>query len=120
ELEAGVELLFPHTRLASSVPANTLGPGIPLVGLAGSQGSDASVFPLPTIGLAYLPEGSKLSFGLGIFALAGFGVDYPGSSVNPVLTAPPPNGIGFGPIFSQFEVLQITPAVAYQVTDRFS
>jgi hypothetical protein len=35
-----------------------------------------------------------------------------------LLTAPPPNGIGFGPIYSDYQVLQIAPAVAYQVTDR--
>jgi long-chain fatty acid transport protein len=120
ELEAGAELVFPHTRLASGVGASALGPGVPPVTLAGSTDSDSGAFPLPTIALAYVPEGSPVSFGLGVFALAGFGVDYAGSATNPVLTAPPPNGIGFGPIFSEYEVLQITPAAAYRVTDRLS
>src|SRR5205085_1011639 len=68
----------------------------------------------------YLPEGSPVSFGLGIHAVAGFGVDYPGSRFNPLLTPPPPAGVGVGPVFSQYQVLQITPAAAYQVTDRLS
>jgi long-chain fatty acid transport protein len=55
-----------------------------------------------------------------VFALAGFGVDYAGSTTNPLLTAPAPNGVGVGPVFSEFQVLQIHPAVAYQVTDRLA
>jgi long-chain fatty acid transport protein len=120
ELEASAELLFPHTQVNSAVSAGALGPGVPPIGLAAQTDSDIGAFPLPTIGLAYLPEGSPLSFGLGVFAAAGFGVDYAGSTTNPALTAPPPTGIGFGPVFSELEVLQITPAVAYRLTDRLS
>jgi long-chain fatty acid transport protein len=120
EVEAGAELLFPHSQLSSQISAGALGHGIPAAGMAGSTDSDTGVFPLPTIGLAYLPEDSKFSFGLGVFALAGFGVDYAASSTNPVLTARPPNGIGFGPVYSQFEVLQLSPSVAYRLTDRLS
>src|SRR5262249_44479835 len=46
--------------------------------------------------------------------------DYSGSLTNPVLTAPPPHGIGFGPVFSEFQVLQITPSLAYRLTDRLA
>ncbi len=120
ELEASAELFFPHTQVTTSVSAGALGPGVPSVGMAGRTDSDAGAFPLPTIGLAYRPDDSRLTFGLGIYALAGFGVDYAGSHSNPVLTAPPPNGIGFGPVYSNFQVLQIHPAVSYQITDRLS
>jgi long-chain fatty acid transport protein len=120
ELEASAELLFPSTQVDSRMMAGALGPGIPPIGLAGHTDSDAGAYPLPTIGLAYLPEGSPWSFGLGVFALAGFGVDYAGSTTNFPLTAPPPAGVGFGPVFSEFQVLQIHPAVAYQLTDRLS
>jgi len=40
--------------------------------------------------VAYLPEDSPFVYGPGIFSLAGFGVDYPGSTSNPLFTAPPP------------------------------
>jgi long-chain fatty acid transport protein len=120
ELEIGAELLFANTRLGSRVPAGALGAGTPPVPLAGAENSDRGVFALPTVGLAYHPEGSPFSFGLGIFAQAGFGLDYPGSTTDPLLTPPPPNGIGVGPIHSDYQVLQITPAVAYQLTDRLS
>ena len=94
ELEADAELLFPRTAVTSSVSAGALGPGIPPVGPAGRTDSDTGAFALPTIGLVYLPEDSPLGFGLGVFALAGFGADYAGSNSNPLLTAPPPHGIG--------------------------
>src|SRR5579872_4283332 len=80
ELEAGAELLFPHTQASSRISASALGPGIPPIGLEGQTDSDTGAVALPTIGLVYLPEGSDLSFGLGIFALAGFGVNYSGSA----------------------------------------
>jgi long-chain fatty acid transport protein len=118
QLEASAELLFPTTQVSSGISAGALGPGIPPIGFAGHTDSDSGAFALPTIGLAYLPDGSPWSFGLGVFALAGFGVDYAGSTTNFPLTAPPPAGIGFGPVFSEFQVLQIHPAFAVQVTER--
>lgn len=107
ELEVGAELLFPHASVASQ-----FGP------FSGSTQSDDSVFPLPTIALAYRPENSPFTYGLGAFAVAGFGLNYPGSNVvNPILSQPP---LGVGPIYSQYSVLQIAPAVVYDVTDELS
>lgn len=120
ELEVGAELLFVHTQADSQYNAGSLGPGIPPADLAGSTRSDTGVSPLPTMALAYKPEDSILSYGLGVFAIAGFGVDYAGSSTNPILTAPPPAGVGLGPVFSGLEVLQIHPAISLQLTDRLS
>jgi long-chain fatty acid transport protein len=120
EFEADAELLFPHSSAASQVSAGALGPGIPPVGLAGRTDSDIGVFPLPTIGLVYVPHNSDFTFGLGVFAAAGFGVDYAGSNINPLLTAPPPRGLGFGSVYSEFEDLQINPAVAYRLTERIT
>jgi long-chain fatty acid transport protein len=120
QLEFGVGLLFPQTRLTSSVGASARGPGIPPIGLSGTQSSDSTLFALPAIGLAYLPEGSPVTYGLGINAVAGFGVDYAGNPTNPLLSPPHPAGIGVGPIYSQYQVLQFTLAAAYQVTDRLS
>lgn len=120
ELDVGAELLFPQTRLSSSVSANTFGPGVPPVRVSGTTRNEDSVFALPTISLAYRPDESPFTYGLGIFGIAGFGLDYGGSPTNPVLTAPPPNGLGFGPIFSEYQVLQIAPALVYEVNDQFS
>ncbi|MFL5245244.1 MAG: OmpP1/FadL family transporter [Gemmataceae bacterium] len=120
ELEFGAELLLPRTQLASNYSAGALGPGIPPVTLSGQQDSDIGAIPMPTIGLVYKPEDSILSYGLGIFAVAGFGVDYSGSFTNPIATAPPPVGLGFGPAHSDYEVLQIAPAINLQLSDRLS
>lgn len=121
EFEANVELLLPHVSNTSFIPANALGPGVPPIDLSGTRDSESNVFGLPSIGYVCLPPGSRFGFGLGIFTVAGFGVDYPGSTLAPPLVGPPPpNGFGFGPLFSQFQTLQISPSLAYQVTDRFS
>ena len=120
QLDVGGELIFPHASLYSRVPANTLGPGFPPVDLAGSTKSQDSVFPIPTIAMSYRPENSNFTYGLGAFAIAGFGLNYAGSLSNPALTPPPPVGLGFGPVFSQYQVMQIAPALVYDVTDELS
>ncbi len=120
QLDIGAELLFPQTSLSSSVPANTFGPGFPPVNMAGRTDNEDSVFALPTMALSYRPEESPFTYGMGIFAVAGFGLNYAGSNTNPVLTAPAPNGLGFGPIFSQYQALQIAPALVYDVNDQLS
>ncbi len=120
ELEFGVELLVPQANIASSISADAFGAGAPSVNLSGSTDNQDAVFALPTVGLAYRPEDSPFTYGLGIFAVAGFGLDYPGSNTNPVLTAPAPNGLGFGPLYSQYQVLQVAPALVYDVNDQLA
>ncbi|MBC7964414.1 MAG: outer membrane protein transport protein [Fuerstia sp.] len=120
QIDVGAELLFPHTTLASSVAAGSFGPGIPPVPLSGQTHSEDGVFALPTIALAHRPEESPFTYGLGIFAVAGFGLNYAGSTTNPVLGPPAPVGLGFGPVFSQYQVMQIAPALVYDVNDQLS
>lgn len=120
ELDIGGELIFPHASLYSNIPAGALGPAGPPVNLSGRTNSDPSVFAVPTIALAYRPQNSPFTYGFGAFAVAGYGLNYPGSTTNPLLTPPPPVGLGFGPIFSQYQVLQIAPALVYDVTDQLS
>lgn len=120
EIDFGAELLFPHTSLSSRVPANTFGPGVPPIDLAGRSKSEDSVFALPTMSLVHHVEDSPVTLGLGLFAAAGFGLDYAGSPTNPLLTPPPPVGLGFGPIFSQYQALQIAPAFVLDLDERWS
>src|SRR5213080_2430506 len=96
QIDFAVELLFPQATLQSSVRPNSFGLGIPPVGLAGSTDSDSGVAPLPSFGLVWRPEDSCWTYGLGVFVVGGFSANYPGSPHNPVLSPPPPAGIGLG------------------------
>jgi long-chain fatty acid transport protein len=116
-VDFGLELLMPHTRLSSSLPESAFGPGIPPVPLAGESDADNGIFPLPTVGLVYKPECSPWTLGLGVLPIGGFGVNYAASNTNPILTPQPPNGFGLGAIYSEVQVLQIAPTIAYQLTD---
>jgi long-chain fatty acid transport protein len=120
ELDFGVELLYPRTRLASSIPAGALGPIGPPIPFAGSDKGDNGVFPLPSMGLVFRPEESAWTFGLGIFEVGGFGVNYPASNFNPVLTPQPPVGVGLGSVYSQLQVFEFAPSISYQLTGRLT
>jgi long-chain fatty acid transport protein len=62
-----------------------------------------------------------VTLGIGVFALVGGGVNFPGSTTTPVL-APrqPPRFFGFGPIFANMSLLAINPMESLQVTDRLA
>jgi long-chain fatty acid transport protein len=109
-IDFGVELLAPQTRLSSSISG---------IG-AGSDRGDDGVFPIPSMALVYKPEGSPLTYGLGIFTIGGFGTNFPASTTNPILTPQPPAGGGLGSIYTNLAALQLTPNVSYQVNDRLS
>jgi long-chain fatty acid transport protein len=128
ELGFGVEVLYPESKLSSSIPANSILPGLPPVALSGTTRSDNGVFLLPTVGLAYLPEDSCWAFGLGVFSAGGFAVNYPGSkfdiNANPILTPPLPPPLvgrgGVGPVDAELQVFQLVPTIAFRLTDRLS
>jgi long-chain fatty acid transport protein len=125
-VDLGVELVNVQTALSSRYPANVLGPGLPPVPLAGTTKGDNGIVPLPSLGILYRPDDSTLTYGIGVFAVAGFGVNYPASALvplsnaNPILTAQTPNGFGLGSLYSNLQVIQIAPTVSLQVTDRLS
>lgn len=126
-IDFGVELLWPQTRLGSSLPANAFGAGVPAIGLAGSDRGDNGVFALPTMALVYRPDGSEFTYGLGVFAVGGFGTNYPASNVNPlagqvnpILTPQPPNGFGVGALYASLSVIELVPTVSVQITDRLA
>lgn len=95
-------------------------PPVPPVTLSGRTASESGAFPIPNFGFVYRPDGSRWSYGVGLMSLAGFGVNYPGTPSNPLLSPPPPNGFGVGPIYSQYSLLQVVPTIAVEATDRLS
>jgi len=72
---------------------------------------------IPAFGFTVHKPKSPVAFGVGFLGLAGFGVDYPQDSTNPLL-APQPQG--FGRVYSNYQMLKIPVTVAYQVTPDLS
>jgi long-chain fatty acid transport protein len=116
EMSFGTELLIPRTTISSRIPAGVLGPNA----ISGTTGGNNGIFPLPTFALVQKMEDSDFTYGLGFFTLGGFGVNYPASTTNPILTAQFPYGRGAGSLYSQYLVYQVAPTVAYRVTDAIS
>lgn len=104
-VEFGFEVFRPDRTVASNIPG--LG--------AGSTTSKSDWVPLPAIGFSTRLGNDRVVVGLGATGIGGFGVDYPASTTNPILT-PQPNG--FGQVYSNYQLLKITPAVAIAVTPK--
>jgi long-chain fatty acid transport protein len=123
EFEIGLEVLLPTEKLSSSIEAGALGGGFPPVRLAGSNTGEPGVSALPTLAFAQKIDGSSWTYGLGMFAIAGFHVNYPSSTTNPILMPQnnTPGGFGgLGRINAQAEFFQILPMLSYAVTDKLS
>jgi long-chain fatty acid transport protein len=120
EMGFGLGLMLPTTHVASSLPAGSIVPGFPPVTLQGSTRSNAGVTPVPDFALVERIDDSDWSYGVGIFAIGGFSTNYAASNTNPVLTPPPPFGLGLGHVYAQLQILQVVPTLSCQLTDRLS
>ena len=118
EMSIGLELLLASEELSSQFDANAFGVGLPPANLQGSTSGEPGVNVIPNVGFVHIEDDSPFTFGLGIFAIAGFSTNYPASTTNPILTPQPPNGFGLGRITSMAEILQIVPTVSVRLTDR--
>ncbi len=107
EVIIGAEFVYPLSKVTSSVG-----------GVSGTDHSDSGVSLLPTTALVYQPDDSPWTYGLGLYGIGGFFVNYPANPSNPVL-APPAFG-GAGPVYANLSVLQVAPTAALQVTDSIS
>lgn len=86
----------------------------PFSGRTEDEGDDAAV---PAFGWTHHKKDSRFAYGMGFLGLAGFSVDYPQDSTNPILA---PQPFGFGRLYSSYQYLKIPFAVAYRVNDRVS
>jgi long-chain fatty acid transport protein len=120
EMEFGIGFFIPRTTLTSSMPAGALGNGLPAANMSGKTGANNGVFLLPAFGLVWTPQESPISYGLGIYEIGGFGVNYPIDARNPILNARSPFGTGVGPLFTQLQIIQFAPAIAVKLTDTLS
>ncbi|MCP4094218.1 MAG: hypothetical protein GY747_12290 [Planctomycetes bacterium] len=109
-IQFGMEMFKPSIELTSAMST----PG----GLVtDTTSSDASVSPIPSFSMAYHIEDSDWTVGMNAVGVSGFGLNYPASSTNPLLMAPPN---GFGSVYSNFTMLELSPTIAYKMDAVFA
>ena len=106
-----VGLMFSSPTLYSTVPTPN-GP------MSGSTESELGPSPLPSLAIVFGKEDSKHTFGVSIFGVSGFGVDFPQSSTNPINF--PQNQGGFGHVKSSYMLMQVGLTYAYEISDKLS
>lgn len=77
---------------------------------------------MPGMAFIYHPQGSRNAYHGAMLAVSGFGVKYNQNTnfSNPILTAQPPNGFGFGGIKSNYALLEVPLGVSRALTDKLS
>jgi long-chain fatty acid transport protein len=113
EVAAGGAFLFPNISLDSTAAT-------PFGRASGRTRSDNGVGIGSDLGVVWQPEDGRPTYGLGLVALGGGGVNFPGTLANPALSGVGPLDNVRGPIWSNIGLLQITPTAAYRVTDRLA
>lgn len=120
---------FSSPELSSSLPAGMMGPGAPAV--RGTTKDDRGTSIMPALAMVWGKEESKHTFGVSAFGVSGFGVTFPLESNNPlsptfnptVNSNPinyPQQAGGFGRLESDYMLLQVSLAYAYQLSDKVS
>ena len=108
-------LFFSSPELSSSVTTPTGDV------LEGTTKDDRGTSIMPSLAYVCKKEDSKHTFGASVFGISGFGVTFPESTSNPINMPQNPAGMGgFGHIESDYILLQIGLAWAYEITDNFS
>jgi long-chain fatty acid transport protein len=120
---------FSSPKLSSSLSAGMLGPGAPAV--SGTTEDDRGTSIMPAIAMVFGKPESKHTFGISAFGISGFGVTFPEEPNNPLSPSfdptKPSNPInypqqagGFGRLQSDYMLLQVGFAYAYQLSDKVS
>ncbi len=102
---------FSSPELSSTVPTPDGG------SFSGITKDDRGASPMPALAYVYGKEGSKHTFGVSAFGISGFGVTFPENMANPI-NNPQPNG--FGHVESDYMLLQVGFAWAYELTNELS
>lgn len=111
-VEFGAELFIPDRSFSASTPF-----------ASGRVDSSTREAVIPSVGLAYKID-QDWTFGFTALGIGGFGVDYPANlpnasgNFNPL--AVPQQFGGFGSIYSNYQLMQITPSIAYRLNRDFS
>ena len=114
QLSVGAEVVTPLSDISSSLP-----PG--LGGAAGTTSGNSGWASVPAFALSWRPTPeSPITYGFGLFGVAGYSVNYPASTTNPILTSHLPPGGLFGNLYADVSILQIAPSASLQVNDNLS
>jgi long-chain fatty acid transport protein len=111
------------------LPAGFFGPGSP--GVAGSTVDEKGFSPIPALAMVWGKPESKHTFAVSAFGVSGAGVDYPaetnlptlGPNWDPTNSNPavfPQTLGGFGHVTSNYMLLQVGVAYAYQLSEKVS
>ena len=122
EFLLGSALILPSIHLQTTLPADSIAGRFPTADRSGTSRSNSGVASNLATGTSFRPsDDSPWTLGLGIFGLAGGAVNFPGSNNQPVLTPHnPPKTFGYGPIYSNLSILEITPIASYQATRKLA
>jgi len=115
-IDIGVEAIWKHQTVESTIPPNLLGPGRPPTSVTGKTKSDDGLQLGPaTVVVGRLPakKWSKLTLAGGAFPYSGGGSNYPADPNNPTLA-------GLGGWFNSFVILTFPFAAAYKVDDHLA
>jgi long-chain fatty acid transport protein len=118
----GSAVILPDISLQSTIQARSVLGQFPATTRSGTAVSSSGVGSNLATGVSFrMTEDSPLTMGIGVFGMAGGGVNFAGSNTQPIL-APhqPPKYLGVGPIYSNIGLLSITPMASYQFTDKLA
>jgi len=109
-ISVDASLFFSSPELSSSVT-------MPGASMAGTTKDDRAPSVLPSLAAVFGKAGSKHTFGVSLFGVSGFGVDFPQSTTNPINL--PQNQGGFGHLVSDYAMMQAGVSYAYQLSEKF-
>ncbi|QSA95677.1 OmpP1/FadL family transporter [Methylococcus sp. EFPC2] len=113
-IEFGAELFMPERSYTASAYNGAV---------SGTLDSKTREAVIPSFALVYKTQ-TPWTFGFSAVGIGGFGVDYPADQANasgqfnPL--GLPQSQNGFGSIYSNYQLLQLTPSVAYQINQDWS
>lgn len=122
EVLLGSELIIPSMHYTGALPADSIGGIFPPESRRGTSRSDSGVASNLAAGASFkLRPDSPVTLGLGVFGLAGGGVNFAGSFSTPTLgPRQPPNYFGLGPIYANMGLIAIKPMASYRANDRLA
>ena len=111
DMQFSMELFSSDLEMYSSMG----NPAPPPKTLEGSTDCGRGPSAIPSFAMVHDLGDSGWTFGLGAFGVAGFGVDFEADAANPILSPG-----GFGQVFSEYQLLQVTPTFSKKIDEHWS